>query len=288
MSTSDQTYKELAIPFFKEAFNMIDEVLTRLEIPYYLIGVAAIELQLLKESKKPSRGTKDVDFAIMISSIADFENVVDEMVKVGFHKAKAPWTLYHKDFDLAIDLLPFGEIEENDTINFNERYTNLHVLGFKEVMEDAVPAKIEEKSIRLPPLPGMVILKIVAWSDRPEERQNDLVDILYILNHYHKLEYGRIVEFHYDTFPEAENKEIDWHLVSARVMGRDAATFLAKNVKLAERVFKVLKENLNQEKGSPIAQEWARKNKWTIQKAQEVLAELLLGLLDETEKIKGV
>ena len=75
MSTLNQTYKELAIPYFKESFDCIDEVMQELQIPYYLIGVSAIALELLKEGIKPSRGTKDIDFAVMISSIKEYEKI---------------------------------------------------------------------------------------------------------------------------------------------------------------------------------------------------------------------
>lgn len=56
MSTSNQTYKELSIPFFKETFDCIDQVMQAHKVPYYLIGVSAIALELLKDSIKPSRG----------------------------------------------------------------------------------------------------------------------------------------------------------------------------------------------------------------------------------------
>ncbi len=65
----------------------------------------------------------------------------------------------------------------------------------------------------------MIILKLIAWSDRPEERTDDLPDILKIIEHYFNLEYDEIVEFHYDTFPE---DEIDQLLVAAEVLGRKA------------------------------------------------------------------
>jgi hypothetical protein len=38
MHTSNQTYKELSIPYFKEVFRIMDKVLTQKNIPYYLIG----------------------------------------------------------------------------------------------------------------------------------------------------------------------------------------------------------------------------------------------------------
>ena len=53
----NQTYKELSIPYFKEVFNIIDEVLTQRGIPYYLVGASAIALELLQDGRKPSRGS---------------------------------------------------------------------------------------------------------------------------------------------------------------------------------------------------------------------------------------
>ncbi len=61
MSTSNRTYKELSIPFFKEVFEIIDKILVKKKVPYYLVGVNAIALELLKKGIKPNRGTKDRD-----------------------------------------------------------------------------------------------------------------------------------------------------------------------------------------------------------------------------------
>jgi predicted nucleotidyltransferase len=82
VSTSNQTYKELAIPFFKESFDCIDVVMKEMRIPYYLIGVNAIALELLKVGIKPTRGTKDIDFAVMISSISEYEKITEALEKV--------------------------------------------------------------------------------------------------------------------------------------------------------------------------------------------------------------
>lgn len=163
MNTSNQTYKELAIPFFKETFDCIDQVMQDHNVPYYLIGVSAIALELLKDGIKPSRGTKDIDFAIMISNMKDYEAISEDLKRKGFNKVKAPWTFYSERFKVAIDVLPFGEIEEQDTENFNKRNADLHILGFKEVLEEAEQVQIGEKIANIPPLPGMIILKLVAY-----------------------------------------------------------------------------------------------------------------------------
>ncbi len=256
MNTSSQTYKELAIPYFKETFDCIDEVMQELEIPYYLIGVSAIALELLKQGIKPSRGTKDIDFAVMISSINEYKNISAALEIRGFKKVSAPWTFYSDTYKVAIDLLPFGEIEENYTVNFNERYTDLHVLGFREVMEEAVPVQIEEKIANIPPLPGMVILKLIAWSDRPEERENDLSDILKIIQHYYELAWDEILEKHNDTL---ENDPFDQRIIAAEVLGRHSRLFLKKSETISARVLEVLDNNLQDASKSAIAKEWARK-----------------------------
>lgn len=256
MNEYSQTYKELAIPYFKETFDCIDEVMQELKAPYYLIGASAIALELLKAGIKPGRGTKDIDFAVMTSSMTEYEQIGAAMEKKGFKKVAAPWTFYSSTYKVAIDLLPFGEIEENYTINFNERYTDLHVLGFREVMEEAVPVHIEEKIANIPPLPGMVILKLIAWSDRPEERENDLSDILKIIRHYYDLNWYEIMEHHFDTL---DNEPFDQLLIAGEVLGRNSRLYLQKSETISERILKVLETNLTQASKSAIAREWAKK-----------------------------
>jgi predicted nucleotidyltransferase len=275
MTTLNQSYKELSIPYFKEVFEIIDMVMMEHSIPYYLIGVNAIALELLKKGIKPSRGTKDIDFAIMISTIEEYENISISLQEEGFNKVKAPWTFYSDKYNVAIDILPFGEIEEKDTAKFNERYSDLHVLGFKEVLEDAEKIQIEDKIVNIPPLPGMIILKLVAWSDRPEERENDLTDILKIIEHYFDHNFDEIVEHHYDTFQE---DGFDQLLIAAEVLGKKSKQYLQKSEALSERIKKVLETNLNDEKKSKIAKEWARIKDWDIEYAFSILKSFQKGL----------
>lgn len=279
MSTSGQTYKDLAIPYFKEVFDCIDKVMVKLRVPYYLIGASAIALELLKKGIKPSRGTKDIDFAIMISSLQEFETIVHELSKYGFNKVNAPWTFYHEKYNVAIDLLPFGEIEEDFTINFNQRKIDLHVLGFTEVLENSESVYIEEKLVQIPSLPGMVILKLIAWSDRPEERDTDLYDILRIIEYYFDLNFDEIVEYHNDIFPE--DGDLDQLRISARVLGRKASQYLNVSEAINERILKTLNENVVDAKNSQIAKQWVIKKEWDLEYAVQILEEFKQGIIDK-------
>jgi predicted nucleotidyltransferase len=276
MSTSNQTYKELAIPYFKEVFDIIDKVLKTNATPYYLIGASAIALELLKKGIKPSRGTKDIDFAVMVSSIDEYDGIVAQLEEYGFRKVEAPWTMYCEKFNVAIDILPFGEIEERDTESFNKRNSDLHLIGLKEILENAEEIIIEDKIAKIPPLPGMVLLKLVAWSDRPEERDSDLYDILKIIEHYFDHAYDEIVDDHYDIFLETD--DFDRYKIASRVLGRKAKRYLDISDKLKRRISQVLYKNLISPETSTIAKEWTRAREWDIEYAYELLKELKSGL----------
>jgi predicted nucleotidyltransferase len=275
-NTSNQTYKELAIPYFREVFDEIDEVLTKSGIPYYLVGVSAVALELLKSNIKPSRGTKDIDFAIMLSSVSQFVDIVAALERKGFNKVKnAPCTMYHERYEVVIDLLPFGEVEEKDTFNFTERHIDLHVLGFKEVLSESITIPIEDKIANIPPLHGMIILKLVAWSDRPDERDNDLSDILLIIKSHSDVAYDEIVTNHYDTFIDSGYEPL---LVSARVLGRKIAPLINKSERLQTRILTVLSKNTENIANSPIGDDWSKKNDWTVEYAVNILLHLKQGI----------
>jgi predicted nucleotidyltransferase len=276
MTTSSQTYKELAIPFFKESFDCIDDVMRSFQVPYYLVGVNAMDLELLKNGILPSRGTRDIDFAVMVSSMMEYENVSAALKIKGFNKVAAPWTFYNAKFKVAVDLLPFGEIEENYTINFNERRVDLHVLGFREVLEEAVEVQIEESIANIPALPGMVILKLIAWSDRPEERGDDLHDILKIIQHYYTLAWDEIVEKHFDTLGRELFDEMH---IAAEVLGRNARLYLQKSKAIEIRILQVLESNLHNAAKSTIAKEWARKLDSDIEYAFDMLSAFYRGIV---------
>ncbi len=65
-NTSNETFIKLGIPFFKDIIELINLVMIRNNVSFYLIGANAISLQLLKKDIQPGRGTKDIDFAINI------------------------------------------------------------------------------------------------------------------------------------------------------------------------------------------------------------------------------
>lgn len=282
MKNISKSYKELGIAHFKEVFDLLDETFTARGIPYYLLGATAIALEFLKDGIKPTRGTKDIDFAIMVSSKSEYEEFIKDLLEKGFDKVAAPWTFRHAAFDVVVDILPFGEIEENYTVNFNQRQTDLHVLGFREVMSASTQVKIEEILVNIPTLQGIIILKLIAWSDRPEERENDLGDILFIISKYFLFKWDDILDNHNDILEDLQDDgEISQRLIAARVLGREATEILQKSVKVKERVFSVLENNLSDNLQSVIANDWSRKLNLNVEYTLLIIEAFLKGIKEK-------
>lgn len=279
MKNISKSFKELGTPYFKETFQLLDEVFREREIPYYLIGANAIALSLLEKGIKPNRGTRDIDFAVMVSSRQEYKEFSQVLYNKGFIKIAAPWTFRHPKYDTIIDVLPFGEIEESYTENFNQRTTDLHVLGFKEVLSDPVQVSIEETLVNIPTLLGFIILKLTAWSDRPEERANDLGDILFIITTYFNSNWDFILDNHSELFDMLgdKGKDDEW-MVATRILGRESATYLQKSDKLNKRILEVLDKNLNDKYQSDIARQWAAKLDKSIEYTLSLLDAFLTGI----------
>lgn len=278
MNISSQDFKELAIPHFAQVFDKIDKVLGSHDIPYYLIGANAIAVRFLMNGKRPPRGTADIDFAIMVSTREDYEAIVHDLVAEGFKNVDEPYRFYFSDQNTVVDMLPFANINEDNTENFVERDAFLYAYGLENVLSDADKTMIDQKLVGIPPLPAMVILKLVAFADNWERRQKDLGDILTVIEHFYELVEDEILEQHYDTFVDAD--EFDRLKISARVLGRKAVHWLRKSPQLEEVIITLLEDNLVEDSRSRIAEDWARRMDWDITYAQSILRELKKGLLE--------
>lgn len=162
-------------------------------------------------------------------------------------------------------------------MDFNKRTIDLHVLGLKEVLADAREIFIDEKVVQIPPLQGMVILKLISWSDRPEEREQDPGDILRIIQHYFDFNNDEILENHNDIFPGGELDELK---ISARVLGRNSRKYLQSSKKLEERVLEIPTKHTSSPQNSDFLKKWAVLKDWDLAYAEEILTEFKTGITE--------
>ena len=92
----------------------------------------------------------------------------------------------------------------------------MNLTGFRHVFTTALPLEVEAGlEIQVAPLLVIALLKMVAWLDRPAERERDLEDLAHLLDEF--------VEPHDEAFygPEITEQQIQYELVSAYLLGRE-------------------------------------------------------------------
>jgi len=254
MSISDQHFRELGLPYFGQVFAALDTVLSDHGVPCYLIGAAAKNLQTLRNGIKPIRFTLDIDFAIMVPDHAAYDAIMKALQNNAFHGTQEPYRIIHTATDTIVDLLPFGEIEEKGTVRFSDRDTELVMLGFSEVLALADRLPMDDgRTLRVPPLPGMCLLKLLAYGDRPD-RTKDLTDILHIIEQYFDSAVELIASDHADLL---EGDAFDRNTCSARVIGRIIGDTIAENRQAIKHVLTTLETQLQDPDTSRIALQWA-------------------------------
>lgn len=247
-NTLNRTYRELSSPYFKEVFRLIDKICSNLRVEYYLIGAQARNIHLLKSGIAPCRGTQDIDFAVMLPEMKVYDEIKDGLEKKGFRKVNEPYRLVHDKTNTVIDLLPFGEIEEEGTVRFTDRETELSVIGMKEVSAHVMKVNLEEITIKVSPLEGMIILKLISFSEKPD-RTKDLDDINDILSHYFDINEDRFYEEHADIVDEIETDDFTL-LAGSRMLGRDMKRILKQSKKLTNQIEHVIQNELGENIGS--------------------------------------
>ena len=193
----------------------------------------------------PRRTTGDIDFAVLINNKGTYEALKDYLIdKEGFHPYKGNAYVLIWKGRTEVDLLPFGALEDEDQkITMSGLgLTNISLQGFTEIYEEGLP-QLElggKHKFKFCTLPGIVVLKLIAWDDRPEVRRDDIIDISDILNHFFDMYEKEIWENHHDLF-----REIDANLkhIAARVMGREMSKIAKRNQKLFSRLEGILNNN---------------------------------------------
>lgn len=224
----------------KELLQVVEKVFIKCDVDFYLLGAIARDTWYAKE-QIASRATRDVDFAVYISEKSKYVDVLEELInKHGFSEIKdVPFRL-QTPFVFTIDIIPFGEISIDDAVIPDEnRDKPIFVNGFEEIFRKAtiqVKDDDDDLEFKVATLPAILLLKLIAYDDRPEKRTQDPQDIVQIIVNYFEVEKEMIWEEHHDIFDE-ETELIE---IGAKVIGREISEILNENRTLKKRVLKIL------------------------------------------------
>lgn len=259
------------------------------DLDCYLVGAVARDIWLTQVHNEPTRRiTKDLDLAIFVHDTAEYEALRSWLLeKEGFVPAgSSAFCLVYPSavgtVGLAVDLMPFGAIadEAGDVYLTGHGLERISTVGFTEVLAEAVTMDTATgQQWRVVTLPGIVVLKLLAWQDRPE-RGKDAADIWNLLVVYFDLIADELYESHLDLLLLEEDADTTnlMLLVGARVLGRQVGKLLAESpVRLRLRT--LLTGQLALGDASPLAKAMSQAGP-DIAVCLEALAALRDGLAD--------
>ena len=174
-----------------------------------------------------------------------------------------------------MDLLPFGEVEtEGQVLVAGKGLVSVSLDGFQEVYAQGLETvRFGEESYAICNIPSVLILKLVAFDDRPEHRIKDVRDIAGILQHYPRLEAEHIWSCYMDLYEDERSHEE----VALIGLGREMHGIARANRKLVERLATILQKGMTGE--SRLADHMVLdSNRENVAQKQEMLRFLYQGL----------
>lgn len=190
-----------------------------------MVGAIARDIRLsTQEGFAAKRKTNDVNLAILLDDEEQFYAIKEALIATGLFEGssyKAIKLIYKGAIE--VDLLPFGEIENEERQLLLSRHTLLvmDMNGFKEVYPFTETIKVaNDLVLNVCSLEGLVILKLIANYDNPD-RTKDITDIEHFIEVYFDLITNEIYSNYMNVMDLYNTEQNNYlRLVSARIIGR--------------------------------------------------------------------
>lgn len=163
---------------------------------------------------------------------------------------------------IQVDILPFGKIAERGSVEITgSGMTSICVDGFEEVyFSGTAEANLGTGHLfKVATLPAIVLLKLIAFDDRPENRIKDARDIANIITCFFELAADLIYhEDHLDIFSGDEDilEKMSLPEISAIVIGRELKRIVGENKPLLERLTSILRDMKRLRKTAFLSATW--------------------------------
>jgi len=209
------------------ALSLVKSIADSLGISFFIVGASARDY-ILKHCYgiEPRRMTMDIDLGVEVSSWEQFNKLTDALKVTGkfVPDAREPQRFHFNH--LLVDIVPFGPITDvNQKIAWPpEHEIFMSMLGFREAYEYSITIRLStdpDLDIKLPTLPGLVLMKIISWHEKYPERKKDADDLLLIMQKYEEVgNFDRLYDEEQDLLKE---ENFDLRLAGIRLLGRDMA-----------------------------------------------------------------
>lgn len=237
-----------AVGYLSPALGLLREACTEAALEFFVVGAAARDLLLEHvHGVTPFRSTGDVDIAVAVEGWGQYDKLVGTLVgDHGFSRTSAEHRVTRGA--LVVDVVPFGDIaNDRREVEWPRMDRTMSVLGYAEALEATVGIQIgDAPPVRVASLPGLVVLKLVAWREAPHRRRNDPIDVCMIMMGYGEVAGDGLFDEHDDLLD-------DMRLAYARILGREVADLLTE-ADLRGLILDLLTSNTEDDYESPFVQ----------------------------------
>ena len=249
-------------PLLKDLLKELNSFFGNINADFYVIGATARDIILSNlHDLIPDRKTDDLDIAIAITDWSQFQSIEENLPKKeGFTKSKDQKQRFIYKGVYVIDIVPFGDVAEDDGNIYwpPDETIAMSVWGFPEMADSTISVEIDrEFSIKIASLPGLFILKLVAWKDRYLLGSKDAYDMALLLTNYLDINTERAVEEHYNLY---ETDEFDQVIAGAQLMARDVKLLTRNNEKTLEYLRKIVAQEIEFAEGSQLINQLMESN----------------------------
>lgn len=205
-----------------DALEIIGAAAKALDLSWFVVGATARDIMLSAGyGLSTSRITLDVDVAVNVRTWADYTALREKLLNhPNVEPTKVPHRLEFVSTTL-VDIVPFGSIERNGTIEWPGEEREMNVTGFEEASRTAIGVVLPNNVIaRVVSLPGLLLLKLIAWEDRHvRQPRHDAPDIREVLLSYS--ESWNIDRLYEEAQHFLEMYSYDPELAGAALLGAD-------------------------------------------------------------------
>lgn len=272
---------------YEGVFREINRVTSAQRIEFFVVGALARDMIMgFGYGIEVRRATEDVDCGIHVDSWERFERLKNELIQAGLFRADAgqKQRLIYQN-KIKVDIVPFGAIEDaKGTISWPPDHAFvMNTLGFDEAYSDRIMVRLaKDIEVAVSSLAGLVLMKLIAWSDRRHTNSKDALDLGFIVSHY--LDAGNQKRIYRENSEHNDlllDDDFDYGLAGARLLGRDVRRLL--NERSYPAVMALLDEQTGEQNSYPLVEAMTRRGEnfyGDFDKALEMLEMLKRGILD--------
>lgn len=205
------------------------------DLPILLVGAFARDLLFWHmHGIDPGRATADIDITIQMTGWDTYRSFGQALRAAGFSNREQghPEKFVDTETGREMDLLPFGAISpDGQSIVWPEDKSSWSIVGIADALAHSLCLSVsaDAASYRIPfvSAPGLVLLKIVAISDRPDARfRRDGTDIGFVIGNYLAIgNRDRLRTPPHDDIMGHVRNNLD--LATAQLLGRDIAAMVS-------------------------------------------------------------